>query len=565
MEKIEERIQCSECEKGKLKAQVFYNEEYGNYSAYCFVHSKLIKDPFEKGKEPKKIIKTEEEKNLEIKEIKALPYLNFKYRDIPAQIYKNWGVRLGLSEMDGKTPYCIFYPYTKDRKMVGWKARGINKKSFWSKGNIKGSDPFGWEKALSAKGKRIIIVEGENDAISLDYCLRLVDSKTKFKGRKHAIISLANGCSSIEATIKKVVTEGDWKEIVILMDDDVPGKEAVVKAQKVYREVLVAKPPRGCKDANDAINKDKIKELFSAVIWEAKKPPIKGVITVLDVMERVAEKPVFGLSYPWDEITEITYGQRFNEVVGIGAGVGQGKTLIAHEMIAHNINKHDMNCFAILLEEDNPTTVRNIAGKIDSIPYHKPDVEYDNDKFMNTIEGLKDKLLLWQDDGDQYKRFDIDEIIKAIRFNVAEYDTKFVYIDNMTRLVDHLDTTKANEFINKYASELEGISCELGIHTNVFSHLNSPGGGKRDHESGGRVKLSQFTGSRGMMRSFHVMMGFERNKLLTGDNSSKSCINLLKLRKYGGERPVKTKYNVKTGKLVESLWEGGGEILETFK
>jgi len=246
--------------------------------------------------------------------------------------------------------------------------------------------------------------------------------------------------------------------------------------------------------------------------------------------------------------------------MALGAGVGLGKTLIAHEITAHNIIQHDTPSFMVLLEEENVNSLRNVAGKIDSIPYHKPDAEYDMEQYRATAEALQGKLLLWESDADQHLRFDIDEIITAIRFNVAEFGVKFVTVDNMTRLVDHLTSRDANEFINKYASELEALSVQLDIHIDVYSHLNTPKHGV-PHEKGGEVMANQFTGSRGLMRSFPVMAGFERNKHADGSMASRSYISIIKNRKYGNEGKIKTQYFPETGRLLQNEWVG--DSLET--
>ena len=556
-----DRVQCPECEEGKKKAQVFYNEEYDSYSAYCFVHSKLIKNPYGSEKPPAPKVKSPEDIAGEIREIKELPVLDFKFRDIPAAVYRSWGVRLAKSEEDGKTPFAVYYPYTFETKLIGWKARNIVRKAFWAVGSTKGADPFGWNKAMKAGGRKIYITEGEQDAIALDYALTLVQSKTKFKGTKNAIISLPSGVDSVARTLK-LVGEQNWKEVVLVFDTDEAGQEAVKAAQKINRDVLVGTMPFGCKDANEAVSKGLIKELFQGVYWDAKKPPIKGVVQVSDIIGKVTEKPVMGLSYPMADLTKMTYGQNMGEVVGIGAGVSLGKTLLMHEFGAHNIIVHDAPIFVVALEESNQDTLRNIAGKIDSTPYHRPDAVYDMDKFMSTANSLQGKLLMWGSDEDQGMRFDIEEIIKAIRFNVAEYGVRFVDIDNMTCLIDHLSPAEGNEFINKYSSELAGLAAQLEINIKVFSHLNKPYKGQ-DHESGGKALLSQFTGSRGMMRAFPSMLAFERNKHAKGLDSSKSAVVGLKFRKYGGERAVKTRYIPETGRLIEDLWSGDN-ILETF-
>jgi hypothetical protein len=93
----------------------------------------------------------------------------------------------------------------------------------------------------------------------------------------------------------------------------------------------------------------------------------------------------------------------------------------------------------------------------------------------------------------------------------------------------------------------------LNIHISVFSHLNTPKFG-RTHEGGGEVLPAQLTGSRGVIRSFSNIIGFERNKL--SETKNNSYISIVKNRDYGDEQKIKTQYNPSTGRLIEYEWEG---------
>lgn len=551
-----EKLPCEDCGSSDSR-QAFYNEIDDNFTSFCFGKCYALKgDPYTNGT-TRPEIKTKDKNQIfnELQEIKSCHKMPAKHRGIPAKYLQKWGVRQLISEYNGKVPYATSFGYSRDGKLVEYKTMPFNKKAFWFVGNDPTTvDPYGLERALKNGAKRLYITEGEWDAISLDYALTSTNENTKYSHQRHSIISLPHGWGSMSNTLSRIRTRIKvFDEIVLVMDDDECGRKAEKVAQRLYPDVLRTNMPQGCKDPNEAVQKGLIQELVRCVRWNAHKPPIKGVIQVSEVMKKVLEKPVMGLSYPYPQLTELTLGQRFKECCGIGAGVSIGKTTLAHEWSAHNIIEHKMPCFLILLEEENHVTVQNVAGKIDSIPYHRPDMEEHAEQLMETAQSLDGKLLLWESNEDQALRFDMDEIIEAIRFNTNEYGCRFHYIDNLTRLVDHLSASDANEFINKYSSELEGLCAQLDIHVDVFSHLNNTE--KITHENGGPVQLNQFTGSRGLMRSFPMMIGFERNKN-SGINSNNSIIRILKNRKYGNEGFLKTKYNSVTGRLLESEWLG---------
>jgi len=476
--------------------QTFYNEGPENYSSFCFGSCWEPKgNPYKKGEAPKVKIKTPEEIQAEIKDTQKAAIFkgmgpNKNHRGIPGTFFNSWGVRLLVSEYDGITPYATAFPYSDEGKLAGWKCIPLKKKDFWSLGATKGSDPFGFERAMKIGGKRLYITEGEYDAIALDYCLFEANKNSKYGKKMYPVISLSQGGGSISHNLKKIRKriKNRFSEIVLVLDNDTVGLQAEKTAQALMPNILRADKPQGCKDANDAVRKGKesIMAMARMAQWEAHKPPIEGVVRVSAVMEKALEKVTFGLSYPFEEFTKMTYGQKFSDAVALGAGVGTGKTVTAHAFMAHNMHVHKQPCFAVLLEEQNPTTVKNVCSKIDSINYNNPHAVYDPDQFRETAISLQDKLFLWESDEDQALRFDMDEILSAIRFNNLEYGCRFAYIDNMTRLVDHLPPSEQNTFINKYASEIEGLATQLDMHIMVYSHLN-PSQSGHSHEEGAPV------------------------------------------------------------------------------
>jgi len=568
-----EKLECKDCGSSDSR-QVFYNEGPNTYTSFCFAGCWEAKgNPYKDGEVPEFTPKTPEEIAEEIQSLRKCNVFKGMgqkqtFRGLPGKCFASWGIRLLVSEYDGITPYATAFPYSDEGDLVGWKVTPLKKKDFWSVGATKGADPFGFERAMKIGGKRLYITEGEWDAVALDYCLVISNKNSaKFARKAYPVISLSQGAGSMAQNLKKIRKriKNRFTEIVVVMDNDKWGLAAEKVAQTLFPDVLRCSKPQGCKDANDAVKKGMSMDMARMAQWEAHKPPIEGVVRVSDVLARALEKVEFGLSYPMEELTELTYGQKFSDAVCLGAGVGTGKTVTAHEFGAHNMNVHGVPCFMVLLEEQNHMTVKNICSKIDNIPYNNPKVVYDVDRFTATAEGLDDKLILWESEADQTLRFDMDEIISAIRFNNLEYGCRFAYIDNVTRLVDHLPPSEANEFINKYASEIEGLATQLDMHIMVYSHLN-PSQSGHSHEEGAAVYASQFTGSRGVMRSFPTLMSFRRNKHAdesTGRSKNNSIISVIKDRRHGNEADIRTQYHPETGRLHEYHWEG--ELENEFK
>ena len=560
-----EKLPCPDCGSSDGR-QVFYNEGPDTYTSFCFAKCNETKgNPYKEGEAPVIKVKTEEEIKEEIRDIQKCNYFkgvtaDKKHRSIPASFFKSWSVRLLLSEYDGTTPAALGFPYSDAGPLAGWKIIPLKSKDFWTLGNCKGADPFGFERAMKLGGKRLYITEGEYDAIALDFCLVESQKNTKFARKGYPVISLPAGAGSMAKALKKIRKriKNRFSEVVLVVDNDEIGLASEKIAQTLMPDILRADKPSGCKDANDAVKKGLAADMGRMAMWEAHKLPIEGVVRVSSVLAKALEKPTYGLSYPSEELTEMTYGQRFSEAACLGAGVGVGKTVTAHWFSAHNMVHHNEPCFLALLEEQNHDTVKNVCSKIDSKPYSNPKAQYDPERLIATAEGLQDKLFMWESEGDQHLRFDMDEILSAIRFNALEYGVRFAYLDNFTRLVDHLPPSEANEFINKYASEIENLATQLDIHIMTYTHLN-PSRSAHSHESGAMVYASEFTGSRGIMRSFPMLMTFRRNKHADetlGMSKNNSIVSVIKNRKYGNEGEIRTQYHPQTGQIIEYDWEG---------
>ena len=563
VERIKHDVTHCTSEKG---LQIFYDDGKNKFTGYCFSCASkgleaYVADPYngEQPKPPKR--KTEDEINEEIQEIRNLKSPREDHRGIRPEYFARSGVKLAYSEYDGKTPFTFNFPYTVGGKLLGYKAIMLDKKAMWSIGDIKGADLFNWEIAKKAGVKRLYITEGEWDCRALEQMLEDHAAKRKSQYNKFAVTSLPHGVGSAVNTLSRMRKEIPrfFTELVLVFDNDEAGKKAVKEVQKIIPDVKVAVYPTNAKDSNEALLKGDGDLFADFCIWKSAKPTSEGVVGVSTVLSRDLEPPKPGFSYPWPAFTDMNCTQRMGEATCTAAGVGLGKTLIAHMKHAHNIIEHKEKVFLALLEEPNRSTLYNVAGKIDGIPYHVPSVhEKHREQYLETAYSLEGKLFLWESDGQNaHNRFDIEEIVKAIRYNTMEYGVRFHAIDNMTRLVDHLSSGEANEFINKWSSELANLAAELDIHIDLYSHLNPPKGkDARDHENGGEVLASQLTGSRGIMRAFPLIMSFERNKHAQGDLKSNSFLGCIKNRMFGGEDKFKTQYQASTGLLLQYEWEG---------
>ena len=167
MSNFVEHIPCPTC-NSKDNLAVF--EEDGKFNGYCFGKCGYVKDPYQNMPDDYKPVfnkKSPEEIARELYEIYKYPIVNVNSRSLTADTLTHFGVRVGISQSDGETPSVLYFPYTRNSEVVAYKAKLLDPKKIWSHGDQKGVDPFGWDLALSSDSPKLIITEGEADAMAL--------------------------------------------------------------------------------------------------------------------------------------------------------------------------------------------------------------------------------------------------------------------------------------------------------------------------------------------------------------------------------------------------------------
>ena len=253
-----EKLPCPDCgSSDSLQSYLNKNEALGMewYTSFCHGECWMQKgDPYDGTEGPKVHVKSESERRKEAEDIlrckRFVPKKNF--RGIPPRQFLQWGLRVLLSEFDGKTPYAIGFPFSDYGDLSGWKARVIKTKDYFSIGAVTNVDLWGLVRAFRIGGDTLWITEGEYDAIALDYCLTLTGYQEKYP-----VVSLTHGGGSLGLNFEQVKDRiGKFKNIVLVLDDDKVGDNAVSTALVDWSDefnIYFVSKPKGCKDANDAV------------------------------------------------------------------------------------------------------------------------------------------------------------------------------------------------------------------------------------------------------------------------------------------------------------------------
>jgi len=534
---------------GSHALQVFLQDD-GTYDAFCFACGKYEPNPYgdkPPGYRPQIKIKSPEEIQAEIDEVKDYQVVAIEDRKLRKESLEYFGVKVGVSEEDGVTPYSVYFPYFRNGELQGYKARVLNPKKMWAIGSTKDVDLFGWEQALKTGAKKLFITEGEFDAIAL---YQIFKDQNKFSQYAHldpAVVSLRTGAGNAYKELPSKIKEirQHFKEIILVFDTDEPGKKAAEDVIKILPDVMVATLPG--KDANECLLEGKSKACYNACQFRAEKPKNTRLVFADDVVNDARKEAEWGFSYPYKQLTELTRGQRLGETVYWGAGVKMGKSELLNDLVAHNIIEHGWKVFVAKPEESNKRTLQGVVGKVAKRIFHDPKIPFDYEAFDAAYPQVKDKLVMLN----LYQELSWENLEQDIRCAVSE-GCKAVFIDPITVLTNGIAAADANVLLQKFAQGLAQMALDLGIIVHIFCHLKAPDNGP-PHERGGVVQSYQFAGSRAMMRACHAMIGMEGNKDPDLQPEQRNIRNLVLLedRATGSSGKLSLYYDNKTGAFNE--------------
>jgi len=432
-----------------------------------------------------------------------------------------------------------YYPITKNRgkDIISYKRREVATKDFKvipSVGSQK-VDLFGMRSSQFAP-RCIVITAGELDAPAAYQMLQ-------GHVQKLMCVSLPFGDTNLKSLLdnKDFLDEAD--DVVFAGDQDDPGLAVIEKISLVLPGIRIMRYSE--KDPCDMLIEGKEAE-FRDSFARARKHRPSSIIEVEDVEDEALVKVEWGLSYPFDGLTKMTYGLMDSSIIGIGGGPGSGKSTVMKEILTHLAFHHKRRVGLFAFEEKPSQTLRSLGGHIIGKRVWLPDCVYDEDKLRDAIQSLRTRVAIYNHKGFR----DWEDIEAAISYMIQDGVTDF-FLDPVSALTVHLDPSEANTFLNGAMYYLSQTVQQYPVNFFHFNHLNNPKTGP-DHGAGGAVYGSQFTGSRAMWKFSTDLWGCRRDQYAS-DPDERNTIELggLKNRLAGEHNKVRLKYNKATGKLEE--------------
>ncbi len=452
--------------------------------------------------------------------------------------------------------------YKDDRGTPLWiKVRTVDedgKKDFYTIPSHDTTDDLYGFHRFSPGGKKLTIVEGELDRLTVDQC---------YSG-KWPVVSVPKGAAhAAKAIAKNLEKINTFEQVIFGFDMDEPGQDAAIACAKLL-------PPgkafivhwTGGKDANEMLLKG-LSEQITKDIWQARPYRPDGIIDARDLTEICLEPVVWGIPWPWRQLTEFTYGRRNAELYVIGAGFGIGKSDFLAEIIASTISGKTKEgteyepegCAVFAYEAGAATTKKQIAGKLGGRRFHIPQddspMSWTREELVATMQDMDQRM--WGNGGKLYINdskgcADWDTVKDRARYLAHAEGIKHFFVDPISAMVEE-DNGDADErkFLDHMVREAAKLALELDAKVYLSSHLTRPKDGP-SHEEGGQVRGNQFRGSNAIGMFTDFVLGEERNT--QADSDAERCVATVRIVKdrYTGNSTGKTMslvYDVLTGSL----------------
>ena len=439
------------------------------------------------------------------------------------------------------------YPYFEEGKVepVAFKVRGPNK-SFRVVGSVREAGLFGQQKYGTGDNQKIIITEGELDAIA---------ASQMFEG-KVPVVSLKGGAAGAGRDFKASYQFLDsFKEIILCFDADQSGADAVEKAAEVFAgklRIMKLDPTVG-KDACDYLKAGLTKE-FQQLYWKASQYVPEGVLSPEDLWERLsADRPDALGTYPWEKLNAITHGFRPTELITVTAGSGLGKSSVLREIVMHIKQTTSNKIGCLFMEESVERTAEGFMGVDLSTPVHLPHsaVKRGDSEYRESFDRVFGDGQVMVMDASFDTGATVDQVVARVRFMAKALDCKVVVLDHISILVSggqHGDERKA---LDEIMTKLRTLTQDTGIVLFAVSHLKRPEG--KGHEEGAVTSVSQLRGSASIAQLSDFVIGLERNGQADDETErNTTSIRVLKNRFSGITGPAgSVLYNADTGRLLE--------------
>jgi twinkle protein len=416
---------------------------------------------------------------------------------------------------DGSRLY--FHYFNSDGICTGAKVKTTDKQFTWD-GNNSDHSLFG-QHLFPSSGKRVVITEGELDALS---CYEAMSG--------WPMVSVPDGAASAKRSIQRQL---EWlqgyQEIVLFFDNDDVGRQAAKDAAGVLPP---GKVKIAClhdfKDASDAIQAGQAQAIREA-IWNAAPYRPDGIVEAKSLLEVITTpNPPCAHEYPYKGLQQKLHGIRYGELTTITAGSGIGKSSFCRELATHLLSSGERVGY-LALEESNRRTALGLMSAAEGKAFHIG--EHNRETLLDAYNKTLKDWNLYLFDG--FGSFDPDVIYNRVEYLAQGLDVRVVILDHLSILLSGLDGDE-RRIIDQTMTRLRSLVERTGISMFLVSHLRRTSS-DQNHEEGARVTLGQLRGSASIAQLSDAVIALERNQQ---KDTSNTTVRVLKNRFTGEVGPA---------------------------
>lgn len=393
-----------------------------------------------------------DEENQAIKEQTSVAGNGF--RGIRDDIYKMFGVRHSFDESTGEVVE-QYYPVTQDGQLAGYKIREVPK-NFRSKGRTGADCELFMAFKFNRGGKYVIICEGEVCALSGYQMLKDYNLK---RGSEFeiAVVSPTTGANSQKQIAANYKFLDSFDNIILAMDNDKAGKEAVDKIIPVLPKGKVKIMQMRYKDHNEYLEKGKEKEYIQDFYAAKVRVPV-GVLPSSSLYERMMQQvatPKVPFPAFMGKLNDMFIGgMPLGYIFNIAADTGVGKTTFVNEMVYYWIfnSPHLIGIVSMELDAGQYTEVllsRHISRKLSLMGDTGEKLKYlSSDKVKEQV----DQLTLKEDGSERFYLLDnrdgtVEEIQETIEELVVSCGCKVIICDPLQDILEGLSNEEQALFM----------------------------------------------------------------------------------------------------------------------
>lgn len=435
-----------------------------------------------------------------VADVQALKSVDITERGIRKETLERFGVKVAVSQEDGKTPEAVYFPsYNQKGKITGYSKQDLTKpkeeKYHWSVvGSVTiGNKLFGQNVAEAQNRKRnnLTLTEGQWDMLSVWQAG--VDSVkgTKYEGIEPLVASIPMGtANAVESILHNEAYVLSHDSLTIFFDDDhcTPAElqKKIIKgheAREAVANALVGSgislfavtPEEGFKDASDYMQAGKSDALAKLVQFGRRPYSSEKIVKAADLdLDSLLEPRPEGIyvnSFP--KLMDKLHGFRTRELCLLTSPSGVGKSTVC-SIFASAFMQAGEKLGMIYLEETNKETIQRLIASKLKVNY----LEFKNDPLKVASRERIEKAYKEIVENDQlvmlghFGSLPVSELMAKIKHMHLVEGCNFIILDHLSLVISGSAVKDERKELDMVMTELAAFCAANEVCIIAVSHIN---------------------------------------------------------------------------------------------